>query len=151
MEDRLATRNDISAVLRNASERTRGEMKVADVTHRDVMLEFRAAMKRREIRSLIHEGEAVALLAWDRGAFEDGVEYLSTSFIGIEKFFQPNVPSVRFGGRLLRRLQRQAGNIMIVSQCYSDHPKVQRWYELMGYEMYDQDETSKSFVLHRRT
>ncbi|WP_136625033.1 hypothetical protein [Aureimonas flava] len=122
-------------------------MKFADVTLADVKEAIKAAIKAGCAATLVHNGANVALMAWEETA--EG-EALATTFLATDRFYEPDVPSVRFGRRYMRQIQAEAGNLPVVSYCYSPHPKVERWYRLMGYRLIKVEGPCKVFVLPAR-
>lgn len=150
MDAKTSSLADFRAVSGNLSARSREEMAVAEVTLADVKEDLKAAIKAGNAATLVHNGAIVALMTWEVIDHSDGGTGLATTFLATDRFYEPDVPSVRFGRRYMRQVQADAGNLPIVSYCYSSHPKVERWYRLMGYQLWKVEGPCRAFVLPPR-
>lgn len=150
MEARPSTHADLRLVSRSLSARSLDELAAAGLPLRRAVDALKAPIKAGTAATLTHKGEAVALITWEHIPYDEASAVLATAFMATERFFAPDVPSVRFGRRFLREIQADAGNLPIVSYSWSSHPKTERWYRLIGYERREVDGSRKAFILGPR-
>lgn len=142
MEAKRATIKEMDYVLDHLDEESRKEFVRAGYDMQSARAFFVERIERGLADTLRHNGRVVAVIAWVE---TEGVIY--TAFIATSEFFNPKVPSVRFGRRYLRALQQSCGQIPIVARCYSDREQVRRWYELMGFVLISERNVERVFRL----
>ncbi|MCR4267873.1 hypothetical protein [Nitratireductor sp. ZSWI3] len=141
MEAEPAKIGDLPYVLESLDKETEKEIARAGYT-----LEAASAFMHERLRLgmadvLWHKGRALAVIAW-RIDFEG----LWTSFVATEQFFDPSVPSVRFGRKHMDVLQGRYLGAPAIALRYSNRPQVRRWYELIGFHLLSQSGPGRIFI-----
>ncbi|MCL6653495.1 hypothetical protein A6R70_14475 [Agrobacterium rubi] len=146
MEARVSTIQDLRAVFKNPAQRCLDEIKYAGFSFVEAKSIFKGLRAAGTLNSLVADGEVIGLIGWAPDEVL-GQPIIGTYFMGLESFFQPQIPSVLFGRRFMRKLQAETGNLAMVSMSYSDHPQTERWYRLMGYRLAETFGIQRNFVL----
>ncbi|MCV9960763.1 hypothetical protein OIU34_02525 [Pararhizobium sp. BT-229] len=146
MKARQATAQDLRQVFSDLAQRCLDEVETAGYTLEKAKSIFRGLRRDGRLWALELNGEAIGLIGFEESEAV-GAPFIGTYFFGRERFFSPDVPSVRFGKRFMRAMQRQFGNLPMVSMCYGNHPKIERWYRLMGYRLAETFDVQRNFVL----
>ncbi|EJB02912.1 hypothetical protein Rleg9DRAFT_1726 [Rhizobium leguminosarum bv. trifolii WSM597] len=131
----------------NLAQRCIEEIDLADYTLAEAKEAFRGIWKLGNLWALDFHGEPIGLIGFQRDEIDVGVPVLATFFVGKAKFFDPAVPSVRFGRKFMRKMQTEFDNLPVVSMCYGVHPEIERWYRLMGYRLAETYGVQRNFVL----
>lgn len=139
MDTRPATAADLSSIWPRLAQRTTDEFKNAGFTVGQARGYFRDLIKSGMADAILDEGMVVAIMGWERQA--DG---LMTSFAGTEDFFGPRL--VRPFKRYLDRLQANNSNAPMVSNSYSEHPKVPKWFGTLGFALRNTNGIHREFV-----
>lgn len=147
MQARKATQQDLRLVFTHLAKRSVEEIALAEYTLPEAREVFRDLRKGGALWALEHAGDAIGLIGFGHEELPDGEPVISTYFIGREAFFEPSIPSVRFGRRFMREMQADYGNRPMVSMCWSTHPQTERWYTLMGYRLAETLGVQRNFVL----
>ncbi|PTW56639.1 hypothetical protein C8N35_111102 [Breoghania corrubedonensis] len=100
----------------------------------------------RQADTIRHEGEVLAVFGW---SIIDGA--IETGFLAKERFFRPDIPSVRFLGRHFRALQDRSGGIPLISHSYSRRATAPRWFDLIGYDLVATDGPCRTYRLPERS
>ncbi|QIO64800.1 hypothetical protein [Rhizobium leguminosarum] len=146
MQSRKATSQDMRVVFTDLAQRSVDEMHAAEYTLHDVKDVFRKLRKSGDLWSLVVDDEPIGLIGFRRDEHE-GSPITASYFVGREAFFDPAVPSARFGRRFMREMQVQYGNLPLVSMCYGRHLEIERWYRIMGYRLAETLGVQRNFVL----
>lgn len=100
------------------------------------------AMRESEAIAFLERAEVMAVLILDK----IGSNAFSTMFMATEKFFgQRGRPSLYLRRFLDGRFTANP-RLILESHTYSKHPKLQRWYDLMGYEPGSVDGDATKFI-----
>jgi hypothetical protein len=150
MEARSSTAQDLRAVFKDPAQRCLDEINHAGYTFEEAKSVFKDLRVAGRLNSLVVDGEVIGLIGWGPDNTH-AQPIIGTYFMGLESFFSPKVPSVRFGRKFMRELQKKTGNLPMVSMCYSTHPETERWYLLMGYRLAETFGVQRYFVLDPRT
>lgn len=140
MQARSATIQDLTVVFQGLAERMSSEYLAAGgntLEARDALL---MNLKEGRGHSLLQGDEPVAIIAWD-----EDESCVHTSFAAREAFFSAS--TVRFCKRHIRHIQRLCGNLPVRSYSWSDHPDVQRWFEVIGFRKVESDNGCNIFEL----
>ncbi|KQY49255.1 hypothetical protein ASD46_25255 [Rhizobium sp. Root491] len=127
MEYRKATTSDLAKVFRNNEERLTAEYVAAGFNPRKVKDMFRGWVIAGDAHALTHEGEPIAIIAWQA---VDGCVF--TSFAAVPEFFDKKF--VRFSRVHVRRIQVDHDNKPVVAVSYGTRSDLSRWFSLLGFE-----------------
>ncbi|OOG74695.1 hypothetical protein B0E45_04640 [Sinorhizobium sp. A49] len=147
MYARVATISDLDKIFAAPAQRCIEDLEGAGSSLGDAEKNFRTRQKIGDIRALfVKDDEVTGLISWQRREVLGSLR-IRVYFIGAEDFFAPEVPSTRFGRKYMRTLQCELGNLPMLSMCWITHPKVDRWYRLMGYRLAETYGRQRNFVL----
>ncbi len=147
MYARVASIPDLDKIFAAPAQRCIDDLECAGWSLGEAEKNFRTRQEVGDIRALVVKGEEVTgLISWQRREVLGSLR-VRVYFIGAEDFFTPQVPSTRFGRKYMRTLQSELGNLPMLSMCWLTHPKVDRWYRLMGYRLAETYGRQRNFVL----
>ncbi len=131
---------DMRYVLSNLSAQFQAELARGNFTIETTRSTIKSFIKDNCALTLSHGDTIVAILGY---TISDNIIY--TAFPSTPDFFKVN--SVRFGTNLMNQIQENAGNLPIESHSYTDEPKVEKWYKLMGFHLKEEKPTYRIFRL----
>lgn len=140
MEYRKATIGDLAKVFRNNDDRLTAEYTAAGFNPRKVKDMFREWVNAGNAHALTHDGEPVAIIAWQ---VVEG--YVCTSFAATPEFFDKKF--VRFSRGHVRRIQVEQNNSPVVAVSYGEHSQLSRWFSLLGFQRGSTEGEATPYIL----
>jgi hypothetical protein len=130
---------DLSAI-------SKSEIQNAEFTVRDAQRLFVERLDEHGATAILENGKLIAVVLASKP--EHGVS--GTMFMAKEPFFAGSAPT-RFLRRWVRAtLADMPLNTVLRSETWSQHPRVCRWYELLGYTKVSEFGLGKRFELAHR-
>ena len=140
MNSQPASIPDMEIILLNLDDESRNEIELAGFDLKQARHFLVERIQCDQADALRHDGKLLAIISW----FVEGLA-VTTSFVATSAFFDPGVPSVRFGRRYMRALQQRFRGHEIISYSYSGRESARRWFELMGFTLASEKDGSKIF------
>ncbi|MEI2384476.1 hypothetical protein [Breoghania sp. JC706] len=146
MDATPATDHDIDVVFARLDPESAREIDLAGSDMAQAREMFSRLASIGQADAIRHEGEVLAVFAW---SVRDGA--IETGFLAKERFFRPDIPSVRFLARHFRALQDRCGGIPLVSHSYSQRASAPRWFDLIGYDLVASNGPCRTYRLPKRS
>lgn len=146
MEAVPATQIEIDQVFGDLDKESRREIELSGSDTFEAREMFKTLASFGLADAIRYRGEVLAIFVW---TVQSGT--IETGFLAKERFFRPDVPSVRFLGKHFRRLQDRCGGVPLVSHSYSNRPAAPRWFKLIGYDFIGTDGPCRIYQMPRRS
>lgn len=141
LRHRPATKQDIRYVMKNLSDVSAGEVETAGYTLSDATALMLNAMRSGEAIAFLDRATPIAIMVFEPAV--DGVT--TTMFLATEDFFGGRPRPTLFLKRFVdRRFEKNPG-LVLRSTTFSNHPKLIRWYDIIGGKLVGQDGTMSIF------
>lgn len=139
---RPAEMRDVEAVVGKASAVTREEMATCGLGKSEVLWLARSHwLNYGRAYAFLDNATVVAVFGF-RPELQD-LEVLTTWLISTPGFHKPKW--TLFSRRFLKQIHAEFPQHRLLTTTYSRHPKVNRWFQLLGFEMLAKDDTSRRF------
>lgn len=135
---------DVLAVLEDPSAITHGELTRAGFTKWTALKFLRDCLKDGEARTVFLGGEVGFILGVAPHPLLP--RHSSLWFIATEAYWQTGAKGVRFGRSFLRAIEQRYPGEHLTARTWSDHPDVERWFALLGFERQSFEGLSQVFV-----
>lgn len=123
---RPATLGDAMFVMKNLSEQSRSERDAMGVTDWQMLKMINGWMEDQGAAAGVVGSAPVVLF----GIIKSD-EVTTTWFLATQEYFDLGAPAVLHARRYLKSKRKEHGPLVTVSR--SNHPAVDRWFELLGY------------------
>jgi hypothetical protein len=139
---RAATLHDVQTVLGDLSAVSRDEMKVCGLSKAEVLWMARSHWLHCG-RAFVFLQDATPVAVFGLSPQRGDPEVLNTWLISSPRFH--TAAWTLFSRKFLAHLQAQHPNQRLLTTTYSKRSTVNRWFQLLGFEMLDKAENHKVF------
>lgn len=139
---REASLRDVDFVLGRLSPITRSEMRTCGLTSPDVMWMARSHWLHVG-RAYVFMENATPVAVFGITRDKSDPECLTTWLISTKGFHRPKW--TLFARKFLLKVRADNPESRLLTTTYSAHPTVNRWFQLLGFEMLSKTEKSRTF------
>jgi hypothetical protein len=137
---------DVQSVLASPSAVTARELERAKLTPWTALKFFRDSLKEGEARTVRIDGAIGFILGIAPHPLLP--RRSSLWFIATEAYWRTGAAGVRFGRSFIKTLEARYPGEYLSARSWSDHPDVERWFALLGFQLEAIHGMSRVFTRH---